>query len=130
MARVQRTAAVAAAAALSAAGVSSAQVSVSTDNDAEVCRVVRILANGRRVVTRSVEGDVAASFRMSDRGRGPRNSSSASASSSVSSSSVNGRTVSSASARTNGRGRTVTTTRDEDGCTVVIDERTLKGTQR
>jgi hypothetical protein len=50
--------------------------------------------------------------------------------SSVSVSSSNGRTVSSSSSSTGDERRSVTITRNEDGCTIIIDERLAAGEDR
>lgn len=95
------------------------------------CRVVRILPSGRRLVTPPTERP----------GR-PPSSVGASAASSSSSSSASGVSVASrssgrgshasasASTSTGRRGRTVTTTHDDNGCTVVIDDRPGQGARR
>ena len=101
-----------------AGGAANAEVRVDADPS---CTVVRILPNGKRIVTPPSRG--------AHRSHGPAYAAAASrggASSSVSvssSSGGNGRSVSSSSASVNGRGATVTTTHDENGCTVTIDRR-------
>ena len=108
----------AAAATLAFTGAAAAdEVRVSTDPS---CTVVRILPNGKRLVT-----PPSRAYRR----HGPTFASAASvgegsASSSVSvSSSSGGGGHAAASSTTRGRGRSVTTTHDENGCTVVIDRR-------
>ena len=99
-------------------GAAAAEVRVEADPS---CTVIRIQPNGKRIVTRPTAG--------AHRPHGPAyaaatSSGGASSSVSVSSSSGgSGRSVSSSSASVNGRGATVTTTHDENGCTVVIDRR-------
>ncbi len=97
------------------------------------CEIVRILADGREI--RSTAGKPAASSRRRGSGRsssvsvrsrsgsGHASSSTSSSSSSSSSSSGSGSIARAVSSHTDGLGRTVTTTHDERGCSVVIDER-------
>ena len=94
------------------------------------CRVVRFLPSGRQIVTPPTQRF---------RGAGPSRTSSASASASAGSSagvsvssrsSGGGQASASASTSTGRRGRTVTTTHDENGCTVVIDDRAGPGARR
>src|SRR5687767_7063881 len=92
----------------------------------ETCRIIRYAPDGRRTET-SPQGDrrtgspgsASAEARASGSGR---------ASSSVSAhSSSDGSTAASASSHTDAEGRTVTKTQDQNGCTIVIDERAVKG---
>ena len=110
------------AAALAVAGApAGAEVHVTAD---PACRVVRILPSGRRIVKppsgpyrrhRSAHAAAAVASAGSGASRSVA---------SVSSSSRGGHATASASSSTSGgRGRTVTTTHDENGCTVVIDDR-------
>lgn len=103
-----------------------AEIGVSGDD----CEVVTILKDGREVrsmsskngsgATRVTVGDGHASAVSKQSGSG----SSRSSVSVSSSSSGNARGVARAvSSHTDAEGRTVTTTRDEKGCTVVVDER-------
>lgn len=110
----------------SAHGAASPDLAIDDD-----CEVVRIAADGSRTVTppvrpkaRSGAGHGSAGASVSARSSG-----SSSASSSVRASSRSGADGASASATSttdDGR-RTVTTTRNADGCTVVIDERPNRG---
>ena len=105
------------AAALACAG-GPAAAGVGVDIDPS-CTVVRILPNGKRIVTPP---------KTSYRSHGPTYASAASggegsSSSSVSVSSSGGRGHATASSRSSGRGQTVTTTHDDNGCTVTIDRR-------
>lgn len=87
------------------------------------CRTVRILSDGSRIEGRADKGVASAAASAS----GNR---SASVSTSVSaSSSSDGRSSSRVSSSTfvDGKGRRITTTRDDDGCTVTIDERSDQG---
>ena len=104
-----------------AGGSASADVRVDIDPS---CTVIRILPNGRRIVTPpmspySTHGPAYASAASSGEG---------SSSSSVSVSSSGGRGHARAVSRSQGRGQTVTTTHDDNGCTVTIDRR--RGAQR
>ena len=100
-----------------AGGAATAEIHVSADPS---CRVIRILPNGRRIVTPP---------RTAYRADGPAYAAAAStgesSSSSVSvSSSSRGRGRARASSTSSGRGgETVTTTHDDNGCTVTIDRR-------
>ena len=101
---------------VSAGGATTAGIQVAADPS---CRVIRILPNGKRIVTPPSRAH---------RSNGPAYASAASSgegssSSSVSVSSSGGRGHAVASSTTSGRGRTVTTTHDENGCTVTIDRR-------
>ncbi len=98
------------------------------------CAVTRILADGREI--RSTAPDRGAVSAKVNRGNGAAHASASSrgashssvsvSSSSSSSSSGPGRAVARAvSSHTDETGRTVTTTRDERGCSIVIDERDL-----
>ena len=94
------------------------------------CRVVRILPSGRQIVTPQIERP-----RRAGAGRASSASASASAGSSAgvsvsSRSGGGGHAVASASTSTGRRERTVTTTHDENGCTVVIDDRAGPGARR
>lgn len=99
------------------------QVAVSNPN----CEVFRILADGRQVRTKAPEG---VSARGSSSGRSSsisirsRSGGSSSSASAFSSSSGGGRgTARAVSSYTDEEGRTVTTTQDEKGCRIVIDDR-------
>lgn len=86
----------------------------------EECRMFRILDDGTRIAVSSIDG--AASASASSTGR------SASSSVSVSSSSHGGGSSHvSSSAHVDGKGRTVTTTHDENGCTITVDGRSTNG---
>lgn len=95
------------------------------DVDAEGCRVIRYTADGRRTETspggvrRGAPGAAAASVATGG----------ASARSTVraSSSSRGGGTAVATATSIDAQGRTITTTHDQDGCTVTIDERTVQG---
>lgn len=114
----------AALAATSTASPGADRISVSQKD----CEVIRILADGRRV-----RSGAAASAAVSPDGRSAKGSSSVegpaggSARSSIrvssSSSSNGGGSATASSSYTDDEGRTVTTTRDQRGCTIVIDER-------
>lgn len=110
------TVAAAAFAAALSTGTAPEAASVQVDGD---CRTIRIRADGSRIVTpprnRGRSGGTATVT--------TRNGSSVSMSSS--SSSGSGRSVSTSTAG----GVTVTITRDETGCTAVIDERSNKGSR-
>ena len=107
-----------------AGGSATADIRVAAD---PACTVVRILPSGRRIVKpptephrRHMPGHAAAVA-----------SGGASAGASVSSwSGGSGRASASSSTRSGGRIRTVTTTHDENGCTVVIDDRRRRGARR
>lgn len=92
------------------------------------CRVIRFDQDGRRTETAPtvahVSGAGSAQARASANGHG-----SASVSVSASSSS-DGSSHASASSRTDGRGRKITTTHNQDGCTIVIDERAAQGARQ
>jgi hypothetical protein len=113
------------AAALAIAGSpAAAEISITADPG---CTVVRILPSGRRVVTPPNErphrrGPAHATASASGAG-----SASASASSYSSS---DGPTSASATSKSGRPGRTVTTTQDNNGCTVVIDDRRSRGARR
>ena len=100
-----------------AGGAANAGIQVAADPS---CTVIRILPNGKRIVTPP---------KSSHRSYGPAyasasSSGAGSSSSSVSVSSSGGRGHATATARSQGRGgRTVTTTHDDNGCTVTIDRR-------
>ena len=99
-----------------AGGSAVAEVRVDVDPS---CTVVRILPNGKRLVTPPSRAH---------RSNGPAYASAASSgegfsSSSVSVSSSGGRSRAAATSQSRGRGQTVTTTHDENGCTVTIDRR-------
>ena len=100
-----------------AGGAAEAGIQVAADPG---CRVIRILPNGKRIVTppsRARHSNGPAHASASSVGEG-------SSSSSVSvSSSSGGRSHATASSTQRGRGQTVTTTHDENGCTVTIDRR-------
>ena len=105
------------AAALACAG-GSAAAEVRVDADPS-CTVVRILPNGRRIVTPP---------KSPHRSQGPAYASASSSGEGVSSSSVSvassgGRGHATAASRSEGRGQTVTTIHDDNGCTVTIDRR-------
>ncbi len=114
----------AAASAGSSAALQADEVSVSGSG----CEIVRLLADGREI--RSTAGKPAASSRRRGSGRSSSvsvrsrsGSGHSSSSASSSSSSGSGSTARAVSSHTGPSGRTVTTTHDEKGCTVVIDER-------
>ena len=99
-----------------AGGSAAAEVRVDADPS---CTVVRILPNGKRIVTPPSRAH---------RSNGPAHASAASSgegfsSSSVSVSASGGRSHATATSRSRGRGQTVTTTHDDNGCTVTIDRR-------
>ncbi len=115
-----------AAAAAAAVGCSGpAGASPGPDVDTEGCRVIRLTADGQRVETppqgvrRGSPGTASAS--VSSAGGGSRSTVS------VSSSSQGGGTARSTASATDAQGRTTTTTHDQDGCTVIIDERNVRG---
>jgi hypothetical protein len=108
----------------------------------ERCQEIRLLRDGRELrreisVTAGRSGDNWAMSRSSpsggwssarSRSRSGAGASSVSSSSSVSTSSSGGRGTSRAvSSYSDEDGRTVTTTHDDRGCTIVIDERETKG---
>ena len=97
-------------------GAAAAEVRVRADPS---CTVIRIQPNGKRIVTPPTRAH---------RPHGPSFATAVSAgegssSSSVSMSSSGGRGHATASSTTGGRGHAVTTTHDDNGCTVVIDRR-------
>jgi len=113
------------------AAASADKVSVSH----KACEVTRILEDGREVRSRGAahsrasthRGSASASGRASASSRGSGGSS-VSVSSSSSSSSRGGQGRARAvSSHTDELGRTVTTTHDERGCRIVIDEREISG---
>ncbi len=123
---------------LSSAAVFAAATAVQAgpvNASAKRCEVIRILPDGREIRTMSAKGTAsgwgngagASSVSVTSRSGSARSSSSASASSSssasASSSSGSRGTARAVSSYTDDEGRTVTTTRDNRGCTVVIDER-------
>lgn len=126
--------AVAIAAAVLTPAATRGQTSIDLDAD-EDCRVVRISPQGR-LAARAQERRSAMAEKRSRSGSAKAHAStgsSSSASSSVgvsASSGAPGRAFASTSSRTDGRGRTVTTTQDEEGCTVVIDERGARGARK
>ena len=98
------------------------------------CSMIRILADGREI--RSSVRDPGRTSVRTRRGSGVAQASASSrstvsmssSSSSSSSSSGRGRSMARAvSSHTDEAGRTVTTTRDQQGCTIVIDESDLSG---
>ncbi len=105
---------------------SAAQVAASGGD----CKVTRILKDGREIRSMSSEGASSttradasggmSSVSVQSRSGSARSSVSASSSSSSSGHSGSARAMSS---HTDENGRTTTTTRDEKGCTIVIDER-------
>jgi uncharacterized membrane protein YgcG len=102
-----------------AGGAANAKVQVSAD---PACKVIRILPNGKRVVTPASRahrqhGPAYASAASSGEG------SSSSSVSASSSSSGGGYATASSTTSSRGRSQTVTTTHDDNGCTVVIDRR-------
>ena len=105
-----------------AGGAAGAEAQVSADPS---CRVIRILPNGKRVVTPPTRAYRPGGPAYAAAAATGGSSSSVSVSSS---SSGNGRSVSSSSTNVGGRGQSVTTTHDENGCTVVIDRR--RGSRR
>ena len=100
-----------------AGGAASAGVQVNADPS---CTVIRILPNGKRIVTPPSRAY---------RSHGPSHASAAASGEGFSSSSVSvssssgGRGHATASSTTRGRGQSVSTTHDENGCTVTIDRR-------
>jgi hypothetical protein len=94
------------------------------------CKVTRILKDGREIRSMSPEG-VSSSTRADASGGSssvsvqsrPGSARSSVSASSSSSSNGNGGSARAMSSHTDEHGRTVTTTRDENGCTIVIDER-------
>ena len=98
-------------------GAANAGTQVAADSG---CTVVRILPNGKRIVTPPSRAH---------RGNGPTYASASASGEGFSSSSVSvsssssGRGHATATTRSRGRGETVTTTHDENGCTVTIDRR-------
>jgi hypothetical protein len=131
---MSRVTPVAAAVLITAAAAVSAQTRNATLSDvgieADGCRVVRILTDGRRIETLPRPGvapsstprsvSVSASSRGGDSSRSTVSASSSSSGSALSS-------AFSTSSSVNGQGRTVSTTQNEEGCTVVIDERAAPG---
>lgn len=117
----------AALAATASAAQSGERISVS---DKE-CEVIRILADGREVRSRAAAGAAVSadgrsaqgSSRVSVSSGGSARSSVSVSSSSSSTSSGGGGSARATSSYTDDEGRTVTTTRDQRGCTIVIDER-------
>lgn len=104
-------------AAVLATGAEAGPTEVKVDGD---CRTIRIRADGSRIVTPA---------RTPGRGGGTATvttRSGDSVSSATSSSSGSGRSVSTSTVN----GTTVTVTRDDRGCTAVIDERGSKGRSR
>ena len=102
------------------------------------CAVTRILADGREIRSTAPDpggatakvrrGNRVAQASASSRGSSRSSVSVSSSSSSSSSSSRRGRSMARAvSSHTDEAGRTVTTTRDQQGCTIVIDESDLSG---
>ena len=102
-------------------GAAAAETQVTAD---PACKVVRILPNGKRIVTppsrayRSSHGPAYAAASSSSGGGASSSSVSVS-----SSSGGRGHAAASSSTSSGRRGQTVTTTHDENGCTVVIDRR-------
>ena len=100
-----------------AGGAADAGIQVAADPS---CRVIRILPNGKRIVTPPSRAY---------RSHGPAHASASSAAEGSSSSSVSvssssgGRSHATASSTQRGRRQTVTTTQDENGCTVTIHRR-------
>lgn len=112
----------------SAGSPAAAEVSVTADPE---CRVVRILPSGRRLVTpprQTYAGRGAAGAAVSVAGASARGSASSTSVSSRSSGA--GQVAASASTSSGRRGRTVTTTHDQNGCTVVVDDRAGRGARR
>lgn len=103
----------------------------------ESCVATRILPNGREIRAVAPPGAAAsvsthrgrgASASASSRSSGRASVSSSSSSSASSSSSSRGRRFAQAvSSYTDEAGRTVTITKNERGCTIVIDERDIEG---
>lgn len=96
------------------------------------CKVTRILQNGREIVSMSKggasshSGGASASASGGSASASVRSHSGSSHSSSSASSSASagrGGTALAVSSHTDENGRTVTTTHDQNGCTIVIDER-------
>lgn len=109
------------AASLAAGTGSAAQVSVS----GKECEVTRILKDGRQIrSTAKADGSAQASAAGRASAASVSSATGSSRSSvSVSSSSNGGGSARATSSVTDAEGRTVTTTHDENGCTIVIDER-------
>ena len=124
---MQRLIAPAFAAMLAAAGFpADAGVQVTADPE---CRVVRYLPNGRRLERPPSPGAQRRASAISAHAASALGG--ASAGVSVSSSSRGPGYASAAASSSGGRkGRTVTTTHDENGCTVVIDDRGARGARR
>lgn len=102
------------------------------EDGAHGCHVIRYAADGTR--TETMPKGQAGNQRRGD-GRNAARASADGRGSSVSvSARSNGRGASSASASasstTDGEGRTITKTQDDDGCTIVIDERRVRGEDR
>ena len=91
------------------------EVSVSGED----CEVIRILEDGREVRSTAKAKEAGGTASASARSGGGSSRSSVS----VSSSSQGGGSARGTSSATDAEGRTVTTTHDENGCTIVIDER-------
>lgn len=120
-----------AAAFVSGAGISAPTAATAQDDD-EDCTVIRYLPNGRRIIKpalRQPGTDAAEGVRRSyATASGDGSASSVSVSSS---SRGAGHASASASSSSNGRnGRTVTTTHDDNGCTIVINEGRRRGAKR
>ena len=108
----------------------------SATQSGDTCVIVRISPQGRRIVIDEDHEDYDRYRQSWARAGGggtyasASSSGSSSSSVSVSSSSRNGRSMSSATARDDDGERTVTTTRDHNGCTTVIDERPAQRSDR
>lgn len=114
--------AIALAAALAATGTASPGAERISVSDGE-CEVIRILADGRQVKSGAAAASANRSANASSRATVSASGSARSSVSVSSSSSSGGGSASATSSYTDEGGRTVTTTRDERGCTIVIDER-------
>jgi len=89
--------------------------------DADACEVVRIAPNGARTVTPPKRSGAGGTASVSSRGAG----------SSVSvSSRGGGSSAASSSVSSGGRSHSITTTQDDKGCRIVIDERSARGESR
>lgn len=119
------------AAAIASGAAASASTAYAAQDDDEDCTVIRYLPNGRRIIKPALRqpGVDAAGVRRSYAAASGDGSAS---SVSVSSSSRGaGHASASASSSSNGRnGRTVTTTHDDNGCTIVINEGRRRGAKR
>ena len=117
-------------------GAAAAAMAGAPKSASGTCSMIRILADGREI--RSSVRDPGRTSVRTSRGNGTAQASASSRGSSRSSVSVSSSSSSSSSGRgrsmaravsshTDEAGRTVTTTRDQQGCTIVIDESDLSG---